>query len=106
VGENVEIGKLVRILKFLKNGDYVSKGSAIIDEEDQTKANQLRWGEELICHYRLNGDDPKRYNGTWIKTSLKKKMNRHLNMMKKSIMIFALTMMKLEKLMKTTGEIS
>jgi hypothetical protein len=64
VGEEVEIVQLVKILKFLKNGDYTTRSSKIIDEEDRTKVNQLRWGEDLVCHNRLNGGDPKGFNGT------------------------------------------
>jgi hypothetical protein len=45
VGEEVTVGQLVKILKFLKNGDYFTKGSRIIEDEDQIRVNQLRLGE-------------------------------------------------------------
>jgi hypothetical protein len=51
-------------LKFLKNGDYITRGSSIIDDEYHSRTNQLRWVEELICHNRLNSGNSKGYNGT------------------------------------------
>jgi hypothetical protein len=39
---NVQIGQLVRIRRFLKNDDYFTCKSKIIDEDDQTEANEFR----------------------------------------------------------------
>jgi hypothetical protein len=48
----------------LKNDDYFTCKSKIIDEDDQTEANEFRWCEDLFCHKRLKGGDPKGFNGT------------------------------------------
>jgi hypothetical protein len=32
--------------------------------DDRTMAGQLKWGEELVCHKRMKGVNPKGFNGT------------------------------------------
>jgi hypothetical protein len=64
LGENVEIGKFIKIIKYTRCADYVSRNSYIIEEDDQTLPNQCRCGEELVCHCRMKGGNPKGYNGT------------------------------------------
>jgi hypothetical protein len=42
LSENVEIGKLIKIIKITGCGDYVTRRNCIVNEEDQTPANQLK----------------------------------------------------------------
>jgi hypothetical protein len=42
IGENIEIGHLIKIFKFMKCGDYISKGSYIINDEDHTRVSQFK----------------------------------------------------------------
>jgi hypothetical protein len=44
VGKNIQIGQLIKILRFIECGDYISKGSYIINENDYTPVSHFEWG--------------------------------------------------------------
>jgi hypothetical protein len=48
----------------MKRGDYISKSSYIISENNHTLVRHFKWGEELVCHRRMKEDNSKGYNGT------------------------------------------
>jgi hypothetical protein len=51
----------VKILMFSRKIDYLTIGSNFVSENDKTKTSEFKWGTEIICHYRLNGGNPKNY---------------------------------------------
>jgi hypothetical protein len=50
---NVEIGRLIKALKFLKICDYVACKGNIINEDSKIEA--FRWNKELTCQVRFYG---------------------------------------------------
>jgi hypothetical protein len=55
VGFPLEIGRLVKVLKFLNKCDFIPCKRKIINDSSRIKAFNFRWNEKFICQIILSG---------------------------------------------------
>jgi hypothetical protein len=89
-GFYVEIGQLIRVLKFLNRCDYIVYKGKIMNDEDQIEIYWFQWNDEFICQRRLRGEIQENIMEHPTKTAviLMKKKIMKLQKMKNGLLIF------------------
>jgi hypothetical protein len=57
--EFLNMKQLVELIKFIYKADYLTNGCEILLANEKTSVSSLKDNSEIICHYRIKGENPK-----------------------------------------------